>query len=81
MLPSWRMLPLWSKRLAWLMKAPAALVQLAMLLLGLWLARAGDGRIRASLHTSRLTHYKSVIPDLLTFARLLPIKSAISDFY
>lgn len=31
------------------------LVQIAALLLGLWLGRTGDGRVRASLHTSRLT--------------------------
>ena len=30
-------------------------VQTAALLLGLWLGRADDGRVRASLHTSRLT--------------------------
>ena len=30
------------------------LVQMVALLLGLWLGRAGDGRIRASLHTARL---------------------------
>jgi hypothetical protein len=30
-------------------------VQIAALLLGLWLGRAGDRRVRASLHTSRLT--------------------------
>lgn len=30
-------------------------VQIAALLLGLWLGRAGDGRVKASLHTSRLT--------------------------
>lgn len=30
-------------------------VQIAALLLGLWLGRAGDGRVRASLHTARLT--------------------------
>lgn len=30
-------------------------VQIAALLLGLWLGRAGHGRVKASLHTSRLT--------------------------
>ena len=31
------------------------LVQIVALLLGLWLGRAGDGQVRASLHTARLT--------------------------
>ena len=31
------------------------LVQIVALLLGLWLGRSGDGRVRASLHTARLT--------------------------
>jgi hypothetical protein len=34
--------------------AAFVVVQVAALLLGAWLGRAGDGRVRASLHTSRL---------------------------
>ena len=45
----------WQLAAVLLVWAAFVVVQIAALLLGLWLGRAGDGRVRASLHTSRLT--------------------------